>query len=105
MQHVRVGVDSNPKPGWMAGVRYSSYWLADAHDALYNTSGNVVAQRADGSAGRWVGTELDLLTRHPVGKSSEVGVGFAHIFPGTFLKIATPGHAINSPYVYLSTRL
>jgi hypothetical protein len=105
MEHVRVGVDTNPRPQWTASVRYSLYWLADAHDALYNTSGNVLAQRADGSAGRWVGTELDLLTRHPVGKSSELGVGFAHIFPGTFLKIATPGHAINSPYVYFSTRL
>jgi hypothetical protein len=98
-------VDSNPRPKWTASLRYSWYWLADAHDALYNSSGQVVARMANGSAGRWVGTEVDVLTRHPMGKSSEVGVGFAHIFPGTFLKIATPGHGLNSPYVYFSTRL
>jgi Alginate export len=105
IEHIRVGVDTRPGPGWSASLRYNWYWLADAHDALYNTRGDVVAKMANGAAGRWVGSEIDVLGKHTVGKSSEIGAGFAHIFPGTFLKLATPGRSYNAPYLYLSSRL
>jgi Alginate export len=59
IMHIRTGIECKPRPKWMLSARYSAYWLADAHDALYNTSGTAVFRRADGSAGRFVGTEFD----------------------------------------------
>ena len=105
INHLRIGVDTTPRPKWAASIRYNFYWLEDAHDALYDTRGNVVAKVANGSAGRWVGGELDMLLRHQIGKSSQVGAGYARFFTGTFLRIATPGRSYNVPYLYFITRL
>jgi hypothetical protein len=32
----------------------------------------------------------------------KVAGGYAHIFPGAFLKQATPGHAYSAPYVMVT---
>jgi hypothetical protein len=103
--HLRLGIESKPRPGWMASVRYSGYWLADVHDALYNSSGTALFRRVDGSAGRFVGTELDTVVLYRYSKQLQLGIGFAHLFPGTFLKRTTPGTAYNYPYLMLSTTI
>ncbi len=105
MEHIRFALDTTPSRKWAASLHYNLYWLEDAHDALYDTRGNVVAHVANGSAGRWVGSELDMFARHQIGKSSQIGAGYAHMFKGTFLQIATPGKSFNVPYLYFITRL
>ena len=101
IEHVRSGVELNPGTKWSLSGKYSSYWLANAHDALYNTSSAVVAKVADGSGGRFVGQELDGSTLYKYSKQLQFGGGFSHIFPGRFLLKATPGGSYNSPYVML----
>lgn len=104
IEHVRVGPEWKIRPRWTLATRYSDYWLANAHDALYNTSSSVVAQMANGSAGRWVGQELDLVNLVQVTKITQIGGGVSHIFPGTFLKTATPGQSYTAPYLFFQTR-
>lgn len=104
IEHVRVGPEFTIRPWWYMSARYSDYWLANAHDALYNTSNAVVAQMADGSAGRWVGQEVDFVNRFQVSKITTIGGGFSHIIPGTFLKKATPGLNYTGPYLYFETK-
>jgi hypothetical protein len=58
-----------------------------------------VAKVADGSAGRYVGQELDFQALYTVSKQIQIAGGYAHLFPGTFLKRATPGHAYSFPYL------
>jgi hypothetical protein len=103
IEHIRVGPEWKFRPRWSMSVRYSDYWLANAHDALYNTSNAVVAQMANGSAGRWVGQGLDVVSAIQVSKITTIGGGVSHIFPGTFLKMATPGLSYTAPYLFFQT--
>jgi hypothetical protein len=100
IQHVRTGAEWKVAPAWSMASRYSDYWLADAHDALYNTASAVVARSANGSAGRWVGQEIDFESRYQPFKTSQVGAGLAHIFPGTFLKLTTTGRGYTPPMFF-----
>ncbi|MCU1337383.1 MAG: hypothetical protein JWO19_2964 [Bryobacterales bacterium] len=105
IEHVRARVDWKPGPKWIVTPSYSAIWLADAHDGLYNPTGLVVVPRvADGSAGRWVGQEVDLAAQYSILQGTQIGAGFAHIFPGTFLERATPGHSFNYSYLQISTK-
>jgi hypothetical protein len=98
---LRGGVEMKPRNKWLITSSYHSFWLASATDALYAANGLAVARVADGSAGRRVGQEADISTMYTVNKQVQVGAGFAHLFPGAFLKRATPGHGYNSPYLML----
>lgn len=105
IRHLRGTVEWKPNPKWTVIPSYNAFWLADAHDALYNSQGNVVVARvADGSAGRWIGQESDLAAAYSISPATQVGAGFAHIFPGTFLHRAAPGHAYSYPYLQISTK-
>ena len=105
IHHLRGAAEWKLRPQWTLTPRYSAFWLADARDALYNSQGNVVVARVpDGSAGRWVGQELDVATAYSMTRVTEIGAGFAHIFPGTFLQRASPGHGYSYPYFQISTK-
>src|SRR5258708_1932422 len=91
IRHVRSGADWKPAAKWMIGAKYSGYWLADPHDGLYNTSSTLLVRNTAGTAGQFVGTELDATALWSPVKTTQIGVGLAHLFPGTFLKHASPG--------------
>lgn len=99
IQHLRSGVEFKPRAKWLIAGKYNLWWLANARDALYNAAGAAVAKVADGSAGRYVGQELDFQAMYTVSKQIQIAGGYAHLFPGTFLKKATPGHAYSFPYL------
>ena len=104
IHHLRSGVEWKVSAKWFMAARYSDYWLADAHDALYNTGNAVVARSVTGSAGRWVGQGVDFVSLYQAAKTTQIGAGLAHIFPGTFLKLATPGRGYTAPYIFFSTQ-
>lgn len=101
MQHARAGIELNVRSKWMFSGKYNSFWLADAHDALYSSRSGPIVRRADGSAGRFVGQELDATALYTLSKGMRTGAGFGYVFPGTFLKRATPGRSYSSPYLML----
>lgn len=105
IHHIRETVEIKPSPKWTFTPGYNAFWLADSRDALYNSQGLVVGPRvADGSAGRWVGQELDLATAYSLTRATQLGAGVGHIFPGTFLKRAAHGGGFTYPYLQISTR-
>jgi hypothetical protein len=105
IMHTRTGIECKPRPRWMLSARYSAYWLADAHDALYNSSGTAIFRSVNGTAGRFVGTEFDSNFVYNYSKQWQVGAGFGHLFPGTFLNRTTPGKAYSYPYLMWNTTL
>jgi hypothetical protein len=80
---------------------YNDWWLASARDALYNGTGRSIALSREGSAGRHVGREADLFATYQYGPFT-FGAGAAKLFPGEFLKHATPGAATRYLYVFQS---
>jgi hypothetical protein len=102
IHHLRTGVDWKPSPKFGFGAKFNAYWLADAHDGLYNTSSTLLVRDTTGAAGRFVGTELDATALWSPVKAAQIGAGFAHLFPGTFLNRTTPGHSYTGPYIFLN---
>ena len=79
-------------------LMYDNWWLADPHDALYNSSGKSIAVRAKGNAGTHVGQELDAFAAYQ-SNGWQYGLGFGHLFAGEYLRNATPG--VNTRYLYI----
>ena len=104
IEHLRGGLELKPTAQLALGGKLSYYWLADPHDALYNTSNAVLARRADGTAGRYVGKELDFAGLYSFNRFVQAGGGVGHLFPGTFLKRTTPGHNLTFQYLFLETK-
>jgi hypothetical protein len=98
VEHVRAGLEVKPKPSWTVSAKFGAYWLANSHDALYNTAGAVVARSPTGAAGRYVGQELDFVTSFIPYRQMILSAGFGHLVPGTFLRITTPGVSYSYPY-------
>jgi alginate export protein len=99
IHHVRGGVDVHPSGHVVATARYHSWWLASTADALYDASGAVLAQPLDASGGRHVGQELDVQATLLAPRNVKMAAGYAHIFPGSLLQQATPGHSYSYPYL------
>jgi hypothetical protein len=102
VQHTRGGVEMKPTAKLSFAGSYHSWWLADSHDGLYNAAGALVTRVASGVAGRHIGYEMDFQAVYALNNLVQIGAGYAHIFPGTFLKNTTPGKAYDSSYVMLT---
>jgi hypothetical protein len=98
VRNARVSFETKPAKKWSAVAKYDAWWLADPHDALYNAASAAVVRVPSGQAGRFVGQELDAALGYNFSRQFQFGGGFGHLFPGTFLKNATPGVAYNYPY-------
>jgi hypothetical protein len=102
MHHIRTGMEFKFNKKWTATGRYNAYWLADSHDALYNGAGAVIARVPAGTAGKFVGQGFDILSAYTFNPRLLFSGGFGKIFPGAFLKNATPGASYNYPYAMLT---
>ncbi|HEY7236100.1 MAG TPA: alginate export family protein [Gemmatimonadaceae bacterium] len=101
MKHMRTGIDLALPRRWTGTVRYSNYWLAKPRDALYSGSGAVVARSPSGSAGTYVGREVDAIASGRLVASLTTSLGVGRLLPGTFLKNTTPGATYTYTYLML----
>ncbi len=101
VHNIQVAASMKPSAKLTFVPRYHWLWLAQARDYLYAANGVAVVRSADGSAGRFIGTELDLTASYAATKQATVSFGYAHLFPGTFLKKTTQGYGYNFPFVML----
>src|SRR5262249_3977424 len=96
---LRFGAEAKPHKKIAVATSFHSWWLANAHDGLYNAAGAQIARVVDGSAGARVGDELDAQATYTITKQLQAGAGVGHIFPGAFLKKATAGNPYTFPYL------
>jgi hypothetical protein len=102
MKHIRTGLDLSIVKAWSATTRYSRYWLADAHDALYNGGGAVIARSPTGVDGTDIGQEFDIIASGKFLPNLGISAGLGYFVPGTFLKNTTPGKPYTYPYAMLT---
>ena len=69
------------------------------HDALYNAGGAAIARSVAGTAGRFVGQEIDGGATYTYSPQLQISGGYSRILPGEFLSNTTPGESYN--YAYL----
>jgi hypothetical protein len=97
--NVQVGAMLKPMSKLVFTPRYHWLWLASAKDALYAANGNAVVRDTTGAAGKYIGTEVDLTATYQATKQMQVAFGYAHLFPGTFLKKTTQGNGYDFPFL------
>jgi hypothetical protein len=102
LRHVRGGGEVLARKGLVLSGSYHSWWLADRHDALYNAGGVALARVPGGAASSHVGQELDAQAVFSVSPQVQVAGGYSYVFPGAFLKEATPGAHYSAPYVMVT---
>ena len=102
IHHARAGVEVSPFKATPFSVNYHSWWLAEETDAVYNIGNTALGRIATGAADRHVGQEIDLQVSRALTPQLQAAAGYAHIFPGAFLKEATPGASYSHPYVMLT---
>jgi hypothetical protein len=102
IEQVRAGISETASRKWKFTQTYENFWLASAHDALYASSGALVAQSATGSDGRHVGQEVDAWAEWNWREVIELGFGYARFLTGSFLNRATAGKDFNYPFLYLT---
>lgn len=80
---------------------YHIFHLDQARDALYNAAGAPIRDSPSGSAGRYVGQELDTLFQIRVNARIDVIFGYSHFFAGSFIKATNPaGVSGNADFYY-----
>jgi hypothetical protein len=66
-------------------LQYHHFELANPHDALYNANGTPIARDPTGTAGSNVGDELEFIVNFHLLSTSDLMMGYSHLFPGLFL--------------------
>lgn len=99
LNEIRAGAQFTVARNWIIAGEYNDWRLANAKDALYDTSGVAVARDATGRSGTHIGQEFDLEMSYRINRPIELVAGIGHIMPGEFLKRTTPGAPCTYPYV------
>jgi len=99
VQHLRGGIELKPWRQWQVSSSYHAFWLASATDALYAANGAAVARSVAGTAGRFVGQEVDVQAAYTYSPQLQIGGGYATLAPGEFLKNTTPGASYRYGYL------
>jgi hypothetical protein len=79
-------------------LEYHDFRLATRQDALYAKDGTATVLNRHATSDR-VGGEIDLYATHQYSKHIALGVGYAHMFPGSYLKQTTGIGGASYPYL------
>jgi hypothetical protein len=102
VEHLRSGIELKPMPQWQVSGSYHAFWLASVTDALYGASGAVVVRSTAGTAGRFVGQELDAQAVYTYSPQLQIAGGYARLLPGEFLQNTTPGESYGTSYLMVT---
>lgn len=99
VQHLGTTFEVRPKAKFAVQAKFHTWWLASARDGLYSAPGVLLVRDPLGRSGRHVGEEVDGEALWTPGKRVLFGAGVGHLFPGGFLKNASPGRGYTSLYL------
>ena len=99
VSNVQIAAALKPSTKWTFTPRYHWLWLASAKDALYAANGTAVVRDTTGLAGKYIGAEVDLTGTYAATKQMSIAFGYAHLFPGSFLKKTTQGNGYDFPFL------
>ncbi len=104
MRATRVGLKLQPGARWTVGLDYYSFWLARRQDSLYGADGVAVLRNPSATSSH-VHQEFDAQADVRLAEALSLSLGYAHVFPGRFLKQASLGWPLNFAYLMCRLRL
>jgi hypothetical protein len=102
LKAVRAGARIWLRRNWIVAPIWNNYWLANATDGYYNSSGAIVARDPRGLSGSHIGEEYDIQTSYRFDRNLEFGAGFARVLPGEFLLKTRHPASYSYPYFMMS---
>jgi hypothetical protein len=102
IKDIRAGVMQKVAKRWEFTELANNLWLATKNDAVYSSSGEISIAAHPNATSTHLGTELDLIGTFNQNAHISYGFGFAYLFPGAFLKQATPGKDYKYPFAYVT---
>jgi hypothetical protein len=98
-------VKAQPFKGVTAVLDYHAFWLATNEDAWYRANLSTVrpVTVASREAGKYVGSEIDLVGRWTVSKHLTLEAGYCHFFAGEYVKDTGPSD--DADFGYLQTTI
>jgi hypothetical protein len=85
-------------------VQYHNFWLVSPKDALYSAAGVVERVDPTGTAGTYVGSELDLLVSAQLTRHANLTIGWSKLFAGEFIKNTGPDVSPELLYIQFNYR-
>jgi len=73
-------------------LQYHHFELASSRDALYNAAGVATRRSPNGTAGRSVGDEIDVVCNFQLDNHSSLLVGWSYLFAGDFIRNTARNH-------------
>jgi hypothetical protein len=104
IHHVRTGAEFQVSPKWQVIPNLHNYWLASRTDGLFTPANLQLARIEKGARSNRVGWEADISAVWTISSLLQAGAGFTRLFPGAFLKEATPGVSYNFAYCFVAYR-
>ncbi len=99
----RGGATIMPHRRWTVTGQYLNFWVASANDAVYNSSGGVIAySTVPAQFGAHLGEEADVYTWYELNRHLNIGAGYGHFGSGSFLAQITTARGYSSPYIAIN---
>jgi len=102
LKSARSGVKVSVRGNWVVAAAYNGFWLANAADGFYNSSGGIVARDPQGLSGTHIGNEYDVQTSYRLDRNLELGAGVGYIRSGEFLLRSHHARSYTYPYVMIN---
>jgi hypothetical protein len=93
------GVSARPLPALTAELAVHHFRRAGRADGLYH-AGGALLRAGDPNASREVGQEIDLSFAYRIGAHTQLGGGWAHFFPGSFVRQTGPARDVDFAYLF-----
>jgi len=101
IKSIRGGATIIPYRRWTVTAQYLDLWLAQANDAVYNSSGTSIG-RGNAAFGTHLGAEGDFYSWFEFNRHFNVGAGFGRISADELLSHLAGAQAYSSYYVALN---
>jgi hypothetical protein len=94
------GMEFGAGPTVELGAEVHGFWRASEDEALYTPAGRIVRLPVEGA--RFLGVEVDLRLRWLLPGSWALALGYAHLFPGSFVEASGPDVNLDFTYAELT---
>ncbi len=102
MHQATVGISAQPSRTLTALVDYRAFFIASTDDVWYRANGTTPVRPltpAAREAGQYEGSQIEVVLSWSPRKFLQVQAGYAHFFPGEYLKATGPADAADFGYV------
>lgn len=98
MRNPRAGFDFQAARKLTFRTDFNEFYLATTQDCLYNASGTRILLNRQATSSH-IGSELDFIGLYRWSQTWQFGAGYAHIFPGQYLKQSKVPFGYSFPYL------